>query len=285
MAEKFECEIRPLKERDVDAAMRLKELANWNQTQNDWRRLLRLEPQGCFAAIVEGEVVGTITTTIYSQRLAWIGMVLVDPDYRRRGIASKLMTTAHHYLLRAGIRTIKLDATPDGRKVYEALGYKSERLIERWLGIPQAKFAKELVVARGSLEDLLALDFKAFGVDRARLLKLLCREAASGPVVVKNAAGTVEGYSLTRPGTTASYLGPLVAVSSSIAQSLLDSVCQKLISQKVYVDLHTDFPGGRKLLSARGFVKQRDLYRMFRGEPDTAGTSDLVMAIGGPEVG
>ncbi|HZN10525.1 MAG TPA: GNAT family N-acetyltransferase, partial [Blastocatellia bacterium] len=104
-------EIRPLAERDIEAAMRLKELAGWNQTEADWRRLLGLAPGGCFAAWADGRLVATTTTTAYGQELAWIGMVLVDPEYRRRGIATALMRAALDHLQGAGVATIKLDAT------------------------------------------------------------------------------------------------------------------------------------------------------------------------------
>ena len=35
---------------DVDAAFALSAAEGWNQSADDWRRLLRLEPDGCFAA-------------------------------------------------------------------------------------------------------------------------------------------------------------------------------------------------------------------------------------------
>ena len=50
MTEAADVEIRLLGAGDLPAAMRLKEAAGWNQTEEDWLRLLRLEPRGCFAA-------------------------------------------------------------------------------------------------------------------------------------------------------------------------------------------------------------------------------------------
>src|SRR5437764_9593530 len=126
MKEETGVEIRLLVEDDLPAALRLKELARWNQTEADWLRLLRLEPRGCFAAAVGGRVVGTATTTTYGRELAWVGMVLVDPEYRRRGIASRLMSAALAYLDDGAVATVKLDATPDGHPVYEKLGFETE---------------------------------------------------------------------------------------------------------------------------------------------------------------
>src|SRR5437868_1321191 len=100
-----ELEIRLLTEGDIGAGMRLKELAGWNQTESDWRRLLKLDRQGCFAACIDHRVVGTATSTAYGPDLAWIGMVLVDPDYRRRGIATQLMQATLDSLRSRGVKT------------------------------------------------------------------------------------------------------------------------------------------------------------------------------------
>src|SRR5688572_11538652 len=108
---------------DTDAMLRLCAAAGWNQTPADVRRLLTLGPGGCFAAWDAGRVVGTATTTPYGAELAWVGMVLVDPAYRRRGVATALMGAALDHLRRRGVTTVKLDATPAGRMLYERLGF------------------------------------------------------------------------------------------------------------------------------------------------------------------
>src|SRR5258705_13910769 len=90
----MQSEVRLLSESDIPAALRLKELAQWNQTEDDWRRLLFLTPNGCFCATIDGKVVGTTTTTTYGLELAWIGMVLVDPRLRKLGMGTRLMRAA-----------------------------------------------------------------------------------------------------------------------------------------------------------------------------------------------
>src|SRR2546421_12274243 len=95
---KNDLDIRRLSKSDIPAAMNLKELAGWNQSARDWQRLLEAEPGGCFAACQGDRVVATTTTTTYGKTLAWIGMVLVDREYRRLGIATSLMCQALGYL-------------------------------------------------------------------------------------------------------------------------------------------------------------------------------------------
>src|ERR1041385_8868985 len=157
-------EIRLLVESDIPSAMALKEAAGWNQTEADWRRLLSLEPNGCFGAVKDGRLVGTTTTTIYDE-LAWIGMVLVEPQHRRQGIAAQLMSVALDYL-RGKVETIKLDATALGQPVYERFGFEVESEVERWTGNATGSAAQ--TASDMDREALLDLDRLAFNGNRAK---------------------------------------------------------------------------------------------------------------------
>jgi len=68
--------------------MRLKEQVGWNQLEADWRRLLELQPDGCFFAELGGVPLGTVTTCRFGA-VAWIAMMLVDEAYRRQGSAGR----------------------------------------------------------------------------------------------------------------------------------------------------------------------------------------------------
>lgn len=278
----MQVEIRLLLESDIPAAMQLKEAAGWNQTEDDWRRLLRLEPDGCFCAIKDGRLVGTTTTTTYGDELAWIGMVLVDPQHRRQGIAAKLMSVALDYLNgKAG--TIKLDATALGQPVYERFGFQAESLVERWGGVGSARV--EVSNDRiDRLDELLALDHEAFNADRSKLIGELFGSSAVSPVLLRDAGGALSGYALTRRGTRADYVGPVVAKDPQQVETLMDQVLSQLHGRRVYIDFNKECSAGTGLLSDRGFVKERDLIRMTAGGPG-AKTSPLIVAIAGPEIG
>jgi GNAT superfamily N-acetyltransferase len=286
MREACEIEIRLLEMRDLAGAMRLKELARWNQTESDWRRLIRLEPRGCFCASLDGRVVGTTTTTTYGNELAWVGMVLVDPEHRRRGVATRLMETALDYL-DGRVAAVKLDATTDGRPVYERFGFRVESLVERWMGTARvfdARGAACETFEPSMRGELLALDREAFGVDRSKLIESLLTDACVAPMAA-TADGRLTGYALARRGSSAAYVGPLVASDAKQAALLLDGLLSQLAGERIYVDLNTNFGRGAEVLAARGFVKQRDLVRMAYGAQSSAASSESVFAIAGPEVG
>jgi predicted N-acetyltransferase YhbS len=282
-------DIRLLTERDVAEAMRLKEAAGWNQTEEDWRRLLRLAPRGCFASTVGGRVVATTTTTTYGRALAWVGMVLVDTRFRRKGIATTLVRAALDSLEVEGVETVKLDATPEGAPVYASLGFEAELRIERWKGTAGGHVSESIRPPDGAppqlFEKVLGLDRRAFGADRSELLKALSDEACVTPSLNVGGGGQLRGYALARRGSHVAYLGPVVAEEVETAAFLLDDVLGRLGHDQVYVDLNTTFEGGARELAARGFIKQRELIRMRRGKKTSAGTSRSVFAIAGPEVG
>jgi len=276
--------IRLLFESDITAAMQLKEAAGWNQTEEDWRRLMALEPNACFAAVKGGRLVGTTTTTTYGNELAWIGMVLVDPKERRQGIATQLLNVALDYL-NGKAATVKLDATAQGQPVYQRLGFEVESVLERWSGTPNARYARSSKVwDEDGIHDVLALDRLAFATDRSKLLKKLIDDACVPPVLLRATDGTLSGYALARRGTNADYVGPVVAKSSQDIERLLDEVLSELPGRRVYLDFNTECSASMTLLSERGFVKERDLIRMVK---DGTGkkTSPLVVAIAGPEIG
>ncbi len=115
--------IRQMTEADVPRCDVLRGLAGWNQLRQDWLRFIRWEPKGCFVAEAGDQILGTVTTTSYGTALAWIGMMLVHPEHRRKGIATQLMEKAVDYLKGQGVHCIRLDATPAGLPLYEKMGF------------------------------------------------------------------------------------------------------------------------------------------------------------------
>jgi GNAT superfamily N-acetyltransferase len=279
-------ETRLLFESDIPAAMRLKEAAGWNQTDDDWRRLLLLEPEGCFGAIKDDALVGTTTTTTYGNDLAWIGMVLVDPQHRRQGIAAKLINVALDYL-NDRVETIKLDATALGKPVYEKFGFRVESVVERWVATASwttRETQNEATLDRDAVRELLILDRLSFAADRSQLIEALMDSACVPPVLFRTADGALSGYALARSGTKANYVGPVVATDPRQVKALLEQVMKQLAGARVYIDFNKECRAGTRVLSDAGFVKERDFIRMVKGGAGKK-TSPLVVAIAGPEIG
>jgi GNAT superfamily N-acetyltransferase len=272
----------PLLPQDLDAALDLSTTEGWNQTAADWRRLLALEPEGCFAARAGGRLAGTVTTTTYGRALAWIGMMIVHPDSRRQGVGVALMRAALDHLRERGVACVKLDATPAGRPLYEALGFAADAELERWHGLARG-VAGTASEPRASIDVISGIDGREFGAQRTRVIESLVAEGVAEPLVVSSRDGA--GFALARPGRLATYIGPLIATSAEIALGLLDRMLARLAGREVCLDLHR---GGRltpDALAQRGLALRRGLLRMRYGAPDAAGTGRSLCASAGPEFG
>jgi len=242
--------IRPLTERDIEACMSLSREAGWNQTAHDWRAALKTGVGSCWGFEDAGELVGTATAVDYSGELAWIGMVLVRGDRRRRGIARRLMEHALEWCDAREIPTVKLDATDFGRPLYLALGFEDEQLIERWGGTGEAGERTEAGVPDFALD--------AFGQDRRELLERL----ASMPGA--ESFETEGGFALTRSGANARYLGPLVAADRETARRLVKTAIRGRPGEPYFWDLLPEHAGATELAGELGFVLKRRLVRMAR---------------------
>jgi predicted N-acetyltransferase YhbS len=275
---------------DLDAAIALSSAEGWNQTAADWRRLVRLAPNGAFAAREGERLVGTVTALAYGRELAWIGMMVVDPGVRGRGIGGRLMRAALDHLHGLGVATAMLDATPAGRPLYESLGFVAEAEIARWLGVARAAGAAGATAAvRAARADdraaIAACDRGAFGVDRTRVLDALIEEGAGDALVLASATGELAGYALVRAGRNATYIGPIVATDAAAALALVDGMLARFAGTEVCLDLHRGGTLAPDALAARGLTMRRGLTRMRRGPRTGTAVSRAIAASAGPELG
>jgi GNAT superfamily N-acetyltransferase len=279
-------QLGPLLAGDRDAGLALGASEGWNQTAADWARMTALEPDGCFAARDGERLVGTVTTTTYGHALAWIGMMLVHPDYRRRGIGAGLMRLALDHLHALGVMLVKLDATPAGRPLYESLGFSPEAELERWQGTAPGGAGRELhLAAADTVQGMFALDRSAYGADRSRLLETLLAESAGGPLIVESEPGVPAGFALARRGRAATYIGPVVATTADAAVELLDGMLARFGGEDVCIDVHTAGLLRPAALAERGLTRRRALTRMHHTPLGDAETPPSVCASAGPEFG
>ncbi|HEU5020346.1 MAG TPA: GNAT family N-acetyltransferase [Bryobacteraceae bacterium] len=216
--------LRPLLIEDIDGAFELSSLAGWNQTRDDWRLLLETA-EVCLAVEAERRLASTATLICYGTKLAWVGMVLTHPDFRRRGFARLLMNEIMARACELKIGTVKLDATDFGRDLYESFGFRAEQTVERWErpGGPDES-----------------------GLPRDRI------------VLGRSYVGD-------RPGRLKRYLGPCVAPDAVAARELISSMLARAPGIGWCWDLLPENRAAVQLARDLGFERVRTLTRMVWG--------------------
>lgn len=280
--------LRPLAVSDLAFAHGLSRAAGWNQTERDWRRFLSLAPAGCFLVECEGRRAGTATTTSYGRDLAWIGMVLVHPDFRRRGLGTALLREAIRHLREdCGIACVRLDATPEGRPLYEGLGFGAEWGLRRWVreADPDSAGDAEPTAPGADVEAFgparsRDLDLAVFGADRGELLASL----AAGSLFVERLADG--SFGMLREGEMAYYLGPVTAASPASGRELAERLVSRCPRDRpVYWDLPDLNAAAIELASGLGFGPTRVLTRMRLGGEARPSDPARVFGISEPGLG
>lgn len=281
--------LRPMELSDIRSAMKLSGAEGWNQTEKDWKLFIENPENVCMVAECDNKVIGTTTAINYSNRVAWIGMVLVDKEYRGRGISKSLLTNIFKKL--ESCKSVKLDATPAGQQVYKKLDFKDAYLIARMVNSSMNNLLfdddNDILpepIQLKDIQEIIALDEIIFGANRAQLIKFLVREYPDKAELVKR-NNRITGFALGRDGYKYQHIGPVTASNTTEAKILITKALKKLTNQPVVVDVLCDKEDLLTWLRSIGFITQRHFTRMYKKENTLPGITGKQHLICGPEFG
>ncbi|MFI0164565.1 GNAT family N-acetyltransferase [Streptomyces sp. NPDC017095] len=221
--------IRRLTLRDLSACADLSEDRGWPREEHKWGFLLTAgkgfgidDPQG-----------GLVAACVVTEYGAWgqpdlgaIGMVLVAGRHARQGVGRRLM---RHVVSSMGTTPLILHATPNGRPLYEELGFKvtgrAEMLRGRFSpgGLEPAVFTRAATAE--DLPAIVRLDEEVFGTDRTPLITRL--PAFADQLRVAEEGGRLIGYTAAWPNMDTHVVGPLIARDTETAKALITSLAAR----------------------------------------------------------
>ncbi|MGV9882549.1 GNAT family N-acetyltransferase [Streptomyces sp. NPDC003006] len=219
--------IRRLTPRDLTSCADLSEDRGWPREEHKWGLLLSAgtgygidDPDG------DG-LIGAYVVTRYGPQerpdLAAIGMVLVAERYARQGIGRHLMRYA---VEEAATVPVTLHATPNGRPLYEQLGFKTIGRAEMVRGhFSPSGPLPDIATRPATAEDLTSivrLDTEVFGHDRTHVIARL--PAFTDQLRVVEADGEIVGYAGAWPNMETHVVGPLIAPDTDTAKALIASL-------------------------------------------------------------
>ena len=297
-------DFRDMTEADLAEGLRLSRASGWNQTLADWRVLLSLGPGLFRVAVLDGRVVASGGAVRYGDALAWICMILVDPDERGHGLGTRIfdeVLVRCEAEVRAGrLRCVGLDATPAGRGIYAQRGFVEAGSLVRMRAEPAAAermgsglelcsceqgTIQDLTpvtravrpLAAGHLDEVLARDRDVFGADRGPVLRWAFGAA---PDLAWRAPGGA--YCFGRHGDHSDHVGPVVAEDRERALALVRACLSLPRHRPLILDARVD-PAWLAELGALGFREQRPFTRMVLGDARPATRPPQELAVCGPE--
>jgi len=282
--------IRPFEQGDIDFAHKLNMMEHWNDTRNDIKRIFSYEPNGCFIATINNEPAGHVFSINYG-RLGWIGLLIVSPKHRRKGVGTLLLNKAKTYLLTTKAKTVRLEAEPTIAHMYRKLGFFDEYDSLRFTGVSKkTKSSSNHYVKPLRKEDVAKLaefDAEHFGANRIKVLRGLYQDNPQF-CFVSHKESKVSGYIIHRETEDGYRIGPWVCnsenqqVAGELLMKCLESIGQ---NKKLYVGVPAPNKTAIQILQDLNFEQYSKSIRMYFGKKLETEQVDHVFAIGGPEKG
>jgi len=273
---------------DLDQAFGLSQKEGWNQTMKDWRFLFENPYNVCIVAEKDNRVAGTATALNYGNKVAWIGMVLVDKSLRGQGAGKMLLEEIIRGL--KDVESVKLDATPAGEPLYRKIGFIAEHQIFR-MTCNNLNYHTEMssrtesnILDRETISDVIKTDHTIFGTDRSYLLMDLLSENPDRAFYLKK-DNSIDGYIFGREGSRFNYIGPLSSTTHHSARNLVSMAIESLNNKPVALDILEDKIELIAWLESIGFEKQRNFVRMYLNNNPYKGMVNNQYLISGPEFG
>ncbi|TYR80019.1 GNAT family N-acetyltransferase [Priestia megaterium] len=247
-----------LTENDIQGLMDLSQLVGWDYHRDDIRTIMSsgkiLGHKNEF-----GQIVSSAAIIPYDTHLASIGMVIVNDQYRGKGLG-KEVTQACINLVRQKNTSITLIATQQGKPLYEKMGFKEVGYIHKFICnnyVPcNTLLFEELKVEalkESDLDKVMELDKYAFGDSRRKFLVNRIKQSHQA-LVLRDEFGRILGYGLSISGPKNLILGPIVAPNSEAAIYLVDKLA---LNHKgnLRIDIPKDDKMFMNFLRDRGFEK------------------------------
>ncbi|MDH5483433.1 MAG: GNAT family N-acetyltransferase [Candidatus Bathyarchaeota archaeon] len=282
--------IRQFKEKDINFAHEMNATEHWGDTKSDIERMFNYEPKGCFIAEARNKPAGHIFSISYG-RVGWIGFLIVEAEYRRKGIGTLLMKKAINYLLNLGVETIKLEAVPAIAGLYRKLGFVDEYGSLRLSGKKRKNTAESnpsaTFLKKENMKEVVRFDAEYFGADRTKVLTSLYRD---NPRLCfgSHVGSKIAGYVMCRGLQDGYRIGPWVCSPENpeAAKELLTK-CIDVFEHdaRLYVGVPAVNEGAVEILREFGFVQYSESIRMRFGKKLENDCVNGIFAIGGPEKG
>jgi len=264
----------------IDAAAR----EGWNPGLHDARCFQAADEDGFLVAEHEGLPVGFISAVSYAGRFGFIGLYIVAPTWRGRGIGMQLW--------KAGMERLKghvigLDGVPAQQDNYRRSGFELAWNNVRFAGIARASNGTAAHIAPLGTIDfdvLCADDRRVFPAPREAFLRSwISMPESTGLAWVDQ--DRLAGWGLIRRCREGHKIGPLLAENPEIANALFDALCASVpAGETVYLDIPLPNADAMALVEAHGMRSVFETARMYAG-PAPASELERVYGITTFELG
>ncbi len=230
----------------------------WNPGLGDADAFFATDPGGFFVAKLDGSPIASISVVNHNDAFAFLGLYIVHPEHRGRGIGLRLW---EHALAHAGDRTIGLDGVPEQQANYAKSGFKIAGSTERFMGdVPRLDRGEAPPLSNDAdIDWLIELEARASGVRKEAFFRQWLKASKDRTTLVSG-----EGFCTVRACREGAKVGPLVSRQHDTAIDLIASAA-KIAQGPLTIDVPNASAPLRELCIELGFTSSFETARMYLG--------------------
>ena len=232
--------IRRMTRDELDMLVEWAAREGWNPGLNDAEVFWSTDPEGFAAIEIEGELIGGGSIVAYEKKYGFIGLFIVRPEYRGRGLGNHLWHELNRRLLARldADAAIGLDGVFNMQDYYARGGFRFVCRDLRFEGLGMDLSQPKGIIEAIALpfESIDAYDRRHFPAPRSRFLQAWIHRPG-GHALAAVDGGEISGYTVMRPCRTGYKIGPLFAANSVVAESLLVAVASRVPGEPIFLDI------------------------------------------------
>ncbi|CUB11572.1 acetyltransferase [Bacillus cereus] len=253
----MEIRVERLRKENIEDIVALSSYIGWDYNRAEVETIFN-------AGIVYGvwnerkKLIASAAIILYGEALASIGMVIVHPDYKGRGIGKAITSSCMNSV---SARTpIMLITTDEGKPLYEKLGFRVVSYVSKYIcnsynGNDHCVGNEDYMMNYevGDLKKIIKIDGYAFGTNRKEFLKKRMMQSEQC-TVVKDKEQSVLGYGLSIQTPENKIIGPIVAKNDEMAMKIVHALARGH-NGKLRIDVPEGKKDFKKELEIIGFQK------------------------------
>ena len=242
----------------------------WNPGEFDAEAFYETDTEGFYGYFYRDQLIAGGSIVSYDGKMGFMGLFIVVPKYRGKGIGEKLWYERRDLLISRldSDAPIGMDGVIAMQPFYQKGGFEIAFRDERYerIGSEYKVDSNVSNVSKDDYDPILKYDSQCFGVERTQFLKIWLQIPESKAFkYVEN--GILKGFCMIRKVDQGFKICPLFADDFEVAQKLYETCLNEAIGNPVYLDIPMINSEAVRLVKTYNAQYVFECARMYYGTP------------------
>jgi len=234
--------IQKINKSDVEILMSWASKEGWNPGKHDLDVFWHTDPDGFYGSFLQRELIAGGAIISYDGAFGFMGLFIVQSQYRNVGIGNKLWHARKNLLINRlkENAAIGMDGVLAMQPFYQKGGFDIAFRDERYEFSGNNYSCSDNIssIVTEDFSDIMDYDKLCFGFQRTSFLKQWLTMPESIAIKYKK-NNEIEGYAVIRKAEKGYKIGPLFAHNDTVAEELLKSCLSYASEDSVFLDIPT----------------------------------------------